>query len=109
MFKKFNANEDVAGRQNVKSSIQRAIRSKIIETFPLLEPHMEEIIPKKSQLSLIKWYNLHVETLLIASREHISLLALNNDVLFFQHFDEVYVPSLRLVHQCNIPMANVSH
>jgi hypothetical protein len=57
MFKKFNANEDVAGRQNVKSSIQRAIRTKIIETFPLLEPHMEEIIPKKSQLSLIKWYD----------------------------------------------------
>ena len=56
MFKKFNANEDVAGRQNVKSSVQRAVRTKIVETFPLLEPYMEEIIPKKSQLSLIKWY-----------------------------------------------------
>ena len=89
MFKKFNASEDVAGRQNVKSSIQRAIRTKIVDTFPLLEPHMEEIIPKKSQLSLIKWFDSQVETLLTSSREHISLLALNSDVLFFQHFDAV--------------------
>jgi PUA domain protein len=56
MFKKFNASEDVAGRQNVKSSVQRAVRAKIVETFPKLEPYMEEIIPKKSQLTLVKWY-----------------------------------------------------
>jgi PUA domain protein len=36
----------------------------------------------------------------MTSREHISLLALDNEVVFFQHFDEVYVPSLRLVHKC---------
>jgi malignant T-cell-amplified sequence len=58
MFKKFNASEDVSGKQNVKSSVQRTVRSKIAETFPKLERYMEEIIPKKSQLSLIKWYAL---------------------------------------------------
>jgi PUA domain protein len=56
MFKKFNATEDIAGRQNVKSSVQRGVRAKIVGTFPKLEPFMEEIIPKKSQLILIKWY-----------------------------------------------------
>ena len=55
MFKKFNPAENVAGRQNLKTSVQRGIRSKIIDTFPKLEPHMEDIIPKKSQLSLVKW------------------------------------------------------
>jgi malignant T-cell-amplified sequence len=39
----------------------------------------------------------------MSSREHISLLTLDNEVLFFQHFDEAYVPSLRLVHKCRIP------
>jgi Pre-PUA-like domain len=34
------------------------------------------------------------------SRERISLLTLDNEVLFFQHFDENYIPSLRLVHKC---------
>jgi len=55
MFKKFSASEDVAGRQNVKTSVQRGIKSKIVETFPKLEAFMDEIIPKKSQLSLVKW------------------------------------------------------
>jgi PUA domain protein len=57
MFKKFNASEDVAGRQNIKSSVQRGIKAKITETFPKLEPYLAEIIPKKSQLSLVKWYS----------------------------------------------------
>ena len=61
MFKKFNVAEDIAGRQNVKSSVQRGIRTKIIESFPKLEPHLEDIIPKKSQLSLVKWYALCCE------------------------------------------------
>ena len=109
MFKKFNASEDVAGRQNVKSSVQRGIKAKITETFPKLEPYLEEIIPKKSQLSLVKWYYspvilpfrpLCTEKLTYNSRDHISLLALDNEVLFFQRFDEVYIPSLRLVHKC---------
>jgi len=58
MLKRFNASEDVAGRQNVKSSVQRGIKGKILETFPKLDPYLEEIIPKKSQLSLVKWYPL---------------------------------------------------
>jgi predicted ribosome-associated RNA-binding protein Tma20 len=35
------------------------------------------------------------------SREHISLLVIENEVLFFQRFDEAYVPSLRLVQKCS--------
>jgi malignant T-cell-amplified sequence len=56
MFKKFNYAEDVAGRQNVKSSVQRGIKAKIVQTFPKIEGVIEDIIPKKSQLTLVKWY-----------------------------------------------------
>ena len=41
-------------KSKVKSSVQRAIRTKIVETYPLLGPHIDEIIPKKSQLDLLK-------------------------------------------------------
>jgi len=41
-------------KSKVKSSVQRAIRTKIVETYPLLAPHIDEIIPKKSQLDLLK-------------------------------------------------------
>ncbi|KAL9026692.1 MAG: hypothetical protein Q9180_007443, partial [Flavoplaca navasiana] len=51
MFKK-----DISpgAKSKVKSSVQRAIRTKITETYPGLAPHIDEIIPKKSQLDSLK-------------------------------------------------------
>lgn len=43
-------------KSKVKSSVQRAIRNKALETYPLLAPYIDEIMPKKSQLDLIKLY-----------------------------------------------------
>jgi hypothetical protein len=43
-------------KSKVKSSVQRGIRAKVIEAYPLLAPHIDEIIPKKSQLDLVKVY-----------------------------------------------------
>jgi PUA domain protein len=34
------------------------------------------------------------------SREHVSILALHGQPLFFQHFDGPYFPTLRLLQQC---------
>lgn len=39
----------------VKSSVQRAIRSKILEQYPKLEAVMDDIIPKKAGVVLVKW------------------------------------------------------
>jgi len=36
------------------------------------------------------------------------LLTLDNEVLFFQRFDEVYIPSLRLVHKCLTTLCNTT-
>ncbi|KAL8884272.1 MAG: hypothetical protein Q9215_007648, partial [Flavoplaca cf. flavocitrina] len=51
MFKK-----DISpgAKSKVKSSVQRAIRTKITDTYPGLAPHIDEIIPKKSQLDSLK-------------------------------------------------------
>ena len=43
-------------KSKVKSSVQRTIRTKVIETYPLLEPYIDTILPKKSQLDLMKMY-----------------------------------------------------
>jgi PUA domain protein len=45
-------------KSKVKSSVQRAIRAKVLESYPLLEPHIDEILPKKEQLELLKLYVL---------------------------------------------------
>jgi PUA domain protein len=73
-------------KSKLKSSIQRNLRQKLLDQFPLLAPHIDEILPKKSQLDLIKL------------PEKLSLYALDNRVLFFQHFDDALIPHLRLVH-----------
>lgn len=47
----------------MKSSVQRTIRQKVLDTYPLLEPYIEDIMPKKEQLDLVK---LFVTNLFIA-------------------------------------------
>ncbi|KAH6582665.1 hypothetical protein BASA61_008415 [Batrachochytrium salamandrivorans] len=54
MFKKFSVKEDIAGQTKVKNSVQRNFRIKIVEQFPLLEPHIDELIPKKDPVFLVK-------------------------------------------------------
>ncbi|KAK4050768.1 translation machinery-associated protein 20 [Microbotryomycetes sp. JL221] len=49
---------------------------------------MDVLWPKKESLTLIKF-----------SREHISILALHGEPLFFQHFDGPYFPTLRVLHK----------
>jgi PUA domain protein len=41
-------------KSKVKSSAQRAIRAKVLEQYPLLEPYIDDILPKKEQLDLVK-------------------------------------------------------
>ncbi|CAG8694804.1 5868_t:CDS:2 [Dentiscutata erythropus] len=87
MFKKFNIKEDVATQSLVKTSVQRGIRAKILEQYKKLEPVIDEVLPKKASLVLVKCH------------EHINLLTINNEILFFQHFDGPYYPTLRLLHK----------
>ncbi|KAL9617258.1 MAG: hypothetical protein Q9160_007939 [Pyrenula sp. 1 TL-2023] len=84
MFKK-----DISpgAKTKVKSSVQRAIRTKVTETYPKLAPYIDEIIPKKSQLDLVKL------------PDRVSLYVLDGSPLFWQHMDDPIIPHLKLVHQ----------
>ncbi|PVI05943.1 translation machinery-associated protein 20 [Periconia macrospinosa] len=84
MFKK-----DISpgAKSKVKSSVQRTIRAKVLETYPLLEPYIEDIMPKKEQLDLVKL------------PDRVSLYTLSQTPLFFQHMDDALIPHLTLVHQ----------
>jgi malignant T-cell-amplified sequence len=85
MFKKETINP--GSKTKIKSSVQRGIRAKILETYPLLEPHLESILPKKSQLDLVKL------------PDRVSLYSLDDTPLFFQHMDDPIIPHLKIVHQ----------
>ncbi|KAI4641716.1 hypothetical protein J4E93_007814 [Alternaria ventricosa] len=74
-------------KSKVKSSAQRAIRSKVLEEYPRLEPYIEDILPKKEQLDLVKL------------PDRVSLYTLHSTPLFFQHMDDALLPHLTLVHK----------
>ncbi|KAI8823452.1 PUA-like domain-containing protein [Fimicolochytrium jonesii] len=87
MFRKFNPREDISGKSKVKSSVQRAIRSKILEQYPALNPYADELLPKKEPLILIKCH------------DRVNIVMQNDEVLFFNHHDGPYYPTLKLLHK----------
>ncbi|KAF2234905.1 translation machinery-associated protein 20 [Viridothelium virens] len=84
MFKK---DIQPGAKTKVKSSVQRGIRAKVLETYPLLEPHIEEILPKKSQIDQTKL------------PDRVTLYTLPSTPLFWQHMDDPILPHLTLVHK----------
>ncbi|KAI9310358.1 PUA-like domain-containing protein [Dichotomocladium elegans] len=87
MFKKFSFTENIAGQSQLKSSVQRAVRSKLQSQFPALEPILDDLLPKKVPIIQIKGH------------EHLTFLSVNGEILFFQHFDGPYFPTLKLLHK----------
>lgn len=51
---RFSFSENIAGQSQLKSSVQRAVRTKLQDQFPTLEPIMDELIPKKTPIIQIK-------------------------------------------------------
>jgi len=87
MFKKFSQKEHFSGLNPAKSSVQRGIRTALIEQFPLLAGTIDEIIPKKTPLMIARCQN------------YITLIVVNNTPLFFNFRDGPYMPTLRLLHK----------
>lgn len=55
MFKKFDEKESISGTTQLKSSVQKAIRAKLIESYPHIEQFIEQILPKKDAFRIVKW------------------------------------------------------
>ena len=49
MFKKFTK-EDVHSRSNIKSSVQRGLKSKFVDEYPQMEQAIDNLIPKNLKL-----------------------------------------------------------
>ncbi|KAL5289930.1 MCTS1 family protein [Megaselia abdita] len=88
MFKKFDEKESVSSVQQLKSSLQKGIRGKLLETYPYLESHLDEILPKKEAFRIIKCHD-HIEILVNSLGEQ----------LFFRHREGQWLPTLKLFHK----------
>lgn len=74
-------------KSKVKSSAQRGVRAKVLETYPGLEPYIDDIMPKKEQLDLVK------------IPDRVSLYCNGSTPLFYQHMDDAMIPHLTIVHK----------
>lgn len=87
MFKKFEPSTDISGFNQAKSSVVRGVRARLLEQYPPLADYMDDIISKKEAVQLIKCH------------DHIEILAVKNELLFFKQRDGPYMPTLRLLHK----------
>lgn len=88
MFKKFEDKEHISGVNNMKSSVQRGVRAKILEGMPHIENYIDGILPKKEGLKLVKCH------------EHIEMVTKSDgEVIFFRQRDGPYYPTLKLLHK----------
>jgi PUA domain protein len=104
MFKKFDPSHDVSTSTPVKSSVQRALKSQIIEKHPAItEDMLNELLPKKSPLVQYKvgphmmLYCRHITHLAEDGEEEER--APTDEPVLFQHRDGPILPCLKLVHQ----------
>jgi len=63
MFKKFDEKESVSGITQLKSSVQKGIRAKILELYPGLANYMDDFLPKKDAFKVVKCHE-HIELLI---------------------------------------------
>ncbi|XP_024081533.1 malignant T-cell-amplified sequence 1 homolog [Cimex lectularius] len=88
MFKKFDEKESISCTQQLKSSVQKGIRNKLLELYPPLEEYVDQILPKKDTFRLLKCHD-HIEIIVNTAGE----------LLFFRHREGQWIPTLRLLHK----------
>jgi len=45
----------VSGFNQAKSSVVRGIRTKLVDCYPSIQPYIDEILPKKEAVQILKW------------------------------------------------------
>ena len=100
-FKKLDPKTDLGTPSSLKSSVQRSIRTKLMEQYAdTLGANdgalLEKIWPKKESVTSAKF-----------KREHIQIILLKNLPIFFQHYDGPYIPTLHLLHQYPVLLPTV--
>jgi len=55
ILSRFDPSNDVSGFNQAKSSVVRGIRTKLVQQYPPLADYIDDLIPKKEPLQLMKW------------------------------------------------------
>ncbi|CAI5652613.1 unnamed protein product [Oreochromis niloticus] len=87
MFKKFDEKENVSNCIQLKTSVIKGIKNQLLEQFPDIEAWLNQIMPKKDPVKIVRCH------------EHIEILTVNGELLFFRQREGPFYPTLRLLHK----------
>lgn len=97
MFRRFDPSNDVSTSTQVKASVQRGLKSQILEKHPsITEEMLDELLPKKTPLVQ---YKVGPHLMLYCRKIEHEDKSPTDEPVFFQHRDGPLLPSLKLVHQ----------
>ncbi|XP_042098010.1 malignant T-cell-amplified sequence 1 isoform X2 [Ovis aries] len=86
-FGRFDEKENVSNCIQLKTSVIKGIKNQLIEQFPGIEPWLNQIMPKKDPVKIVRCH------------EHIEILTVNGELLFFRQREGPFYPTLRLLHK----------
>jgi len=113
MFKRFDPSNDISTSTQVKASVQRSIKTKILEAHPaLVEETVDELLPKKPPLVQ---YKVGPHLMLYCRQGTLTEKDSDEDVtrtpgnvpILFQQRDGPILPTLRFVHAYQYPGSGV--
>ena len=87
MFSKKMAKDEVGAPTQLKGSKQRALKDKVLETYPLISDVIDAILHKKKDMTVSKCPNC------------VELYCIDGVPLFFNEKDGHIFPTLRLLMQ----------
>lgn len=97
MFKRFDPDNDISTSTSIKASVQRGIKSSLMESHPsITEEQLDTLIPKK--LPLVQ-YKVGPHLMLYCRPPSEDSTVSGNEPIIFQSRDGPILPTLRLVHQ----------
>ncbi|XP_007436245.3 malignant T-cell-amplified sequence 1 [Python bivittatus] len=84
---RFDEKENVSNCIQLKTSVIKGIKNQLIDQFPGIEPWLNQIMPKKDPVKIVRCH------------EHIEILTVNGELLFFRQREGPFYPTLRLLHK----------
>ncbi|TKS72175.1 Malignant T-cell-amplified sequence 1 [Collichthys lucidus] len=83
----FDEKENVSNCIQLKTSVIKGIKNQLLEQFPDIESWLNHIMPKKDPVKIVRCH------------EHIEILTVNGELLFFRQREGPFYPTLRLLHK----------
>ncbi|ROL51773.1 Cullin-4B [Anabarilius grahami] len=84
---RFDEKENVSNCIQLKTSVIKGIKNQLLDQFPNIDDWLNQIMPKKDPVKIVRCH------------EHIEILTVNGELLFFRQREGPFYPTLRLLHK----------